>query len=364
MNCETKSTSETVDKHQTRRQRALISYSMETCRAFVVGSEETGANAEKVWFRRIEERTMDCPDAGDVLIKVHRSGINYKDGLASTAAGKIARINPMIPGIDLAGEVVQSNDPGFTVGQMVLAHGYDIGVAHNGGFAGYARIPSKWLMHLPALLTPEQAMLIGTAGFTSAMSVAALEHRGLTPDSGPVLVTGATGGVGSVAVGMLARRGYNVVASTGKPDAAQWLLDLGATSVIDRAELTVESKRPLEAEKYAGAIDCVGGSTLATVLRQLTYGSSVAASGLTGGGDLPTTVFPFILRGVNLLGIDSVQLPLNQRTAIWNRVATDLRPAQIDKPADQVVGLDDLPEHLDRILAGGVTGRVLVDPWA
>jgi acrylyl-CoA reductase (NADPH) len=337
---------------------------METCRAFVVGSAVPDGSTEAAWFRRIEEREVDCPDEGDVLIKVHRSGINYKDGLASSATGKIARLNPMVPGIDLAGEVVLSNDPQFTVGQLVFAHGYDIGVAHHGGYAGYARIPSKWLMSLPPTLTPEQAMLVGTAGFTSAMSVAALEHHGLTPDSGPVLVTGATGGVGSMAIGMLARRGYNIVASTGKPDAAAWLHDIGATTIIDRAELVAESKRPLEAEKYAGAVDCVGGATLATVIRQLKYGASVAASGLTGGGDVPTTVFPFILRGVNLLGMDSVQLPMEHRLPIWHRIATDLRPPQIDKPADQVIGLDDLPGHLDRILTGGITGRVLVNPWA
>jgi acrylyl-CoA reductase (NADPH) len=166
-----------------------------------------------------------------------------------------------------------------------------------------------------------------------------------------------------MAIGMLARRGYNVVASTGKPHASQWLLDLGATSIIDRAELIAESKRPLEAETYAGAIDCVGGPTLATVIRQLKYGASVAASGLTGGGDIPTTVYPFILRGVNLLGIDSVQLPMSDRVSVWHRIATDLRAPQIDEPVDQVIGLDDLPQHLDRILAGSVTGRVLVDPW-
>ncbi len=336
---------------------------METCRAFVVGTEESGASNNTGWFRRIEERTIDCPDEGDVLIRVHRSGINYKDGLATSATGRIARLNPLIPGIDLAGEVVQSNDAHFAVGDLVLAHGYDIGVAHNGGYAGYARIPSKWIVPLPANLTPEQAMLVGTAGFTSAMSVAALEHRGLTPEHGPVLITGATGGVGSMAVNMLARKGYNVVASTGKPDAADWLIGLGATSVIDRASLTAESKRPLEGETYAGAVDCVGGATLATVIRQLQYGASVAASGLTGGGDLPTTVYPFILRGVNLLGIDSVQLPMADRVGVWHRIATDLRPMQLDTAADQVVGLDDLPQHLDRILAGGVTGRVVVDPW-
>jgi acrylyl-CoA reductase (NADPH) len=330
---------------------------MTSARAFVVGSDESG------WFRRIEDRSINDLGEGEVLIKVSCSGINYKDGLASTATGKIARLNPMIPGIDLAGEVIESSDPHFTVGQQVFAHGYDIGVAHNGGFSQYARIPSKWLMALPGTLTPQQAMLIGTAGFTSAMSVAALEHHGLTTDSGTVLVTGATGGVGSMAVAMLARRGYSIAASTGKPEASDWLRQLGATQIIDRADLTAESKRPIEAENWAGAIDCVGGPTLATVIRQLKYGASVAASGLTGGGDLPTTVFPFILRGVNLLGIDSVQLPMPDRSALWHRIATDLRPVHLDTVTPEVIGLDDLPTHLDRILTGGVTSRVLVDPW-
>jgi acrylyl-CoA reductase (NADPH) len=330
---------------------------MTTSRAFVVGSDESG------WFRRILDLPLEQLGEGEVLIKVLRSGINYKDGLCSSATGKIARLNPIVPGVDLAGEVVSSSDSAFAPGQLVLAHGYDIGVAHNGGYSQYARIPSGWVIPLPQNLTPEQAMLVGTAGFTSAMSVAALEHRGLDANSGPVLVTGATGGVGSMAVGMLAKRGYEVVASTGKPEAAQWLLDLGATSIIDRATLSAESTRPLEKELYAGAIDCVGGATLASVIRQLKYGASVAASGLTGGGPIPTTVFPFILRGVNLLGIDSVQLPMADRVGIWHRIAGDLRPPQIDTPADQVIGLDVLPDHLDRILAGGVTGRIVVDPW-
>jgi acrylyl-CoA reductase (NADPH) len=331
---------------------------MTTSRAFLVGSDDSG------WFRRITDQPIDQLGDGDVLVKVHRSGINYKDGLASTATGKIARINPMIPGIDLAGEVVESIDPHFTVGQLVLSHGYDIGVAHNGGYSQYARIPSGSLMHLPATLTPEQAMLVGTAGFTSAMSIAALEHHGLTPEHGPVIVTGASGGVGSMAIAMMARKGYTIVASTGKPESAGWLKEIGAAEVIDRAELAVESKRPLEAEKWAGAVDCVGGLTLASVIRQLKYGASVAASGLTGGGDLPSTVFPFILRGVNLLGIDSVQLPLADRVALWHRIATDLRPVHLDSTTPMVIGLDALPEHLDRILAGGVSSRVLVDPWA
>jgi putative YhdH/YhfP family quinone oxidoreductase len=205
-------------------------------------------------------------------------------------------------------------------------------------------------------------MMVGTAGYTAALSVDALERAGLVAGAGPVLVTGATGGVGSMAVGMLAARGHEVVASTGKVDQADWLRTLGASEVIDRAETSAESTRPLERERWAGSVDCVGGSTLAYVLRTLRYGASVAASGLTGGTDLGTSVHPFILRGVNLLGIDSVQTPLTPRIAMWQRIATDLRPTWLDTEVAQVVGLDQLPVELDRILVGGMRGRVLVDP--
>jgi acrylyl-CoA reductase (NADPH) len=228
-----------------------------------------------------------------------------------------------------------------------------------------ARVPAGWIVPLPAELSAKQAMMIGTAGFTAAMSVAAVQRAGLRSGDGPVLVTGATGGVGSVAVGILAALGHEVVASTGKPSSAPWLTALGASAVISRDETSAESKRPMETERWAGAVDCVGGSTLAYVLRTLRYGTAVAASGLTGGGELPTTVFPFILRGVSLLGIDSVQTPIAARRALWQRIATDLRPPQIDGDgADtvEVVGLDGLAEVLDRILAGGMIGRVLVDP--
>ena len=329
---------------------------MSTVRAFTVGKSESG------WTRTVTQLSNDQLGDGDVLIRVEYSGINFKDGLVGSETGRVARIDPIIPGIDLAGVVVESNDPAIAVGSSVLAHGYDIGVAHHGGYAQFARIPSAWIVPMPVGLDSRTAMMVGTAGYTAALSVDALERAGLVAGAGPVLVTGATGGVGSMAVGMLAARGHEVVASTGKVDHADWLRSLGASEVIDRAETSAESTRPLERERWAGSVDCVGGSTLAYVLRTLRYGASVAASGLTGGTDLGTSVHPFILRGVNLLGIDSVQTPLGPRIAMWQRIATDLRPTWLDTEVAQVVGLDQLPVELDRILVGGMRGRVLVDP--
>ncbi len=302
----------------------------------------------------------DLPDG--VLVEVHHSSVNYKDGLASTPTGKVARISPIVPGIDLAG--VLAEDAGdLASGTPVLAHGYDIGVARHGGFAEYARVPADQLVVLPDGLSARDAMAIGTAGFTAAMSVIALQDHGITPDRGPVLVTGATGGVGSTAVAMLAGLGYEVVASTGKPDEADFLTGLGASSVIDRAELAEESKRPLESTVWAGAVDCVGGVTLANVLKKIHYGGSVAASGLTGGGALPTTVMPFILRGVNLLGIDSVMVAIERRRAVWQRIATDLRPAGLSRIGHDV-GLDGLDTVLTAILQGEARGRWVVDTRA
>jgi len=223
-------------------------------------------------------------------------------------------------------------------------------------------VQSAWLVPMPNGLDARTAMMIGTAGYTAALSVDALEKAGLKPNTGPILVTGATGGVGSVAVGMLALRGYEVVASTGKPETAEWLKQIGANEIIDRAETSVESTKPLERERWAGAIDCVGGATLAYILRTLKYGCSVAASGLTGGTNLPTSVLPFILRGVNLLGIDSVQTPIEPRKAMWSRIATDLKPTWLETQVVEIIGLNDLSAQLDRILAGNMRGRVLVDP--
>ena len=329
---------------------------MSTVRAFTVGRTESG------WSRTIAELSSDDLGDGDVLIRVQYSGINYKDGLVSSADGRVARIDPIVPGIDLAGEVIESNSDQFAVGTRVLAHGYDIGVAHHGGYAEQARIPADWIVRMPAGLSARTAMMVGTAGYTAALSVDSLERAGLVPGAGPVLVTGATGGVGSMAVGMLAVTGHEVVASTGKADQNDWLRSLGASDVIDRSETSLTSTRPLERERWAGCIDCVGGSTLAYVLRTLKYGASVAASGLTGGADLPTTVHPFILRGVNLFGIDSVQTPIAVRRAMWGRIATDLRPKWLDSEEPKIVGLGDLPNELDAILAGAMRGRVLVDP--
>lgn len=327
-----------------------------TTRALLVGK------VNDVWTRRIEEVSLDALGDGDVLVKVDWSCINYKDGLASSEKGRVARIDPLIPGVDLAGTIVDAGESGLAVGSPVIVHGYDVGVAHHGGYAAYARVSSKWVVPMPSGLTTKTSMMVGTAGFTAALSVDALERAGLHPGTGPVLVTGSTGGVGSYAVGMLAARGYEVVASTGKASAADWLRSIGASDVIDRSETSAEQAKPLEKERWAGVVDCVGGSTLAYALRTTRYGGSVAASGLTGGSDLHTTVMPFILRGVNLLGIDSVQVDLASRIAMWARIGSDLKPTWLDSQESTVLGLEELAPHLDAILKGDVTGRLLVDP--
>jgi putative YhdH/YhfP family quinone oxidoreductase len=301
-------------------------------------------------------RADDLPDGA--LIDVQWSSVNYKDALASTPAGKVARISPIVPGIDLAGTLAE--DAGdLAAGTEVIAHGYDIGVSRHGGFAERARVPDEWLVPLPAGLSARDAMVIGTAGFTAALSVIALEEHGLSPGDGPVLVTGATGGVGSVAVDLLSGRGYEVVASSGKADSHDYLRSLGAKDVIDRATLSEPGGRPLESMTWAAAVDCVGGVTLANVLKRINYGGAVAASGLTGGADLPTTVLPFILRGVALLGVDSVQTPIERRRAVWQRLATDLKPSDLSTIGREI-SLDELDGVLTRILDGAVTGRTVV----
>jgi acrylyl-CoA reductase (NADPH) len=306
-----------------------------------------------------ELTTTDLPGDG-VLIDVEWSSVNYKDALASTPDGRVARISPLVPGIDLAGTIAEPGVHHLPVGHRVLAHGYDIGVARHGGFAGQARVPVEWIVPLPTGLDTREAMVIGTAGFTAGLSVIALERHGIRPGDGQVLVTGAPGGVGSTAVNLLAQLGYEVVASTGKPESREFLQELGAVDIIERSTLGDAVGRPLDSMTWAGAVDCVGGVTLANVLARIRYGGAVAASGLTGGAQVPTTVMPFILRAVSLLGIDSVQTPIEHRREVWTRLAGDLKPEGLDV-IGTTIELDDLDGVLTRILEGGATGRYVVD---
>ncbi len=308
----------------------------------------------------VKDLTIQDLPVGDVLIKVSYSSVNYKDGLASTPNGKIVRSYPFIPGIDLAGVVVNSNDSRFKAGDEVIATSYEIGVSHFGGFSEYAQVPADWVVPLPEGLSLKEAMVYGTAGFTAALSVLRLEENGLAPVKGSVLVTGATGGVGSIAVAILAKRGYQVVASTGKQSEHDFLIEIGANEILSREDVTGEKIRALDKQLWAAAVDPVGGKTLASILSKITYNGSVAVSGLTGGGDVPTTVFPFILRGVNLLGIDSVYCPMETRIALWKRMATDFKPDNLLKVMKTEVSLEELPDYLSSILKGEARGRTIV----
>jgi len=321
----------------------------ETFAAFVATRDEDTVRREVTQWRR------DDLGEGDVAVRVRHSSVNYKDGLATVADGRVARISPLIPGIDLAGAVADAGGGQFAEGTEVLAHGYALGVAHHGGYAQFARVPADWVVPLEGL-SAREAMIIGTAGFTAAMSVQRLQQHGVRPGDGPVLVTGASGGVGSMSVDLLAGQGYQVVASSGTADAHDWLAELGAAEVIDR--IPTDSDRPLDKQRWAAAVDCVGGATLAAVLRTTAYGGIVAASGNTGGMSVPTTVAPFILRAVTLAGIDSAQFDIGARRELWARLAADLRPRSLD--ASDEVGLDGLEHALDRILGNETRGRVLV----
>lgn len=307
---------------------------------------------------RLVEATLDELSSGDVVIETAYSSVNYKDALAATGAGKIVRRFPLVGGVDLAGSVVSSTDPSFAEGDPVLVHGYDLGVSHDGGYARYARVPAAWVVPMPEGLTALDAMSIGTAGFTAAQSILALERTGLTPDDGPVIVTGSTGGVGSVAVELLAARGYAVTALTGKDDQHERLRFLGAAEILSRNDLELGT-RPLEKSMWAGAVDAVGGDVLAWLTRTTGYGGAIACSGLTAGVALNTTVMPFILRGVSLLGIDSVQLPMDRRREVWGRLATDMKPMRLSSGVTEI-GLDQLDQAFSTLLAGEARGRFVV----
>jgi acrylyl-CoA reductase (NADPH) len=308
----------------------------------------------------IETLDTDRLPAGEVLVRISHSTLNYKDGMVLNGLGRLVRSYPHVPGVDFAGVVEASSSPDWQAGDPVVLTGWRVGEWHWGGYAQYARVKPEWLVHLPDGMTAERAMAIGTAGFTSMLAVMALERHGLAPGDGKVLVTGAAGGVGSVAVALLARLGHHVVASTGRPETHEYLAKLGAKEFIDRIELAQPVTKPLQAERWSGAVDSVGSTTLATVLTQLCYRGSVAACGLAGGNDLPASVIPFLLRGVNLLGIDSVLSPVPERQTAWTRLARELDPALIDGMIE-VIGLADLPDYANRILKGQVRGRVVVD---
>lgn len=298
--------------------------------------------------------------ADELRVDISHSSVNFKDALAFTPGGGVVRDYPIIPGIDLAGVVTESTSADFQVGDHVIAHGYDIGTARDGGYAQETVVPAAWTVKLNSL-TPREAATIGTAGFTAAMSVAAILDWGVTPDSGPVVVTGATGGVGSASIDLLAARGFEVIAASGKPEAADGLRALGASEVIGRLPLDPAAKpRPLGRSRWAGAVDCVGGTALADILATTEYGGVVTASGLTGGVTLATTVMPFILRGVGLLGIDSVQMPIDGRRALWQRIETDLRPRSLDRIGVDVQ-ISDVPAVVDQLRRGEFTGRAVID---
>jgi acrylyl-CoA reductase (NADPH) len=308
----------------------------------------------------VRELSDDALPEGDVVVRVAYSSLNYKDGLAMLGRNKIVRNYPMVPGVDLAGTVEQSASPAYRPGDPVVLTGWGVGERHWGGYAQKARVRADWLVPLPEGLTARQAMAIGTAGFTAMMCVMALEEHRVTPGGWPVVVTGAGGGVGSTAVALLASRGYPVTASTGRAELHDYLRRLGASQVVGREDISGPTDRPLLSERWAGAVDTVGGDTLAGLLRSMAYGSSVAACGLAGGSALSTTVMPFILRGVNLLGIESVMCPRERRLQVWDRLVRELRPDRLDEMT-QMIPLGEVEAWARHILQGRVRGRVVVD---
>lgn len=322
-------------------------------KAILIRKNENGQSADDV-----ELSPADLMD-GDVTVAVSHSTVNYKDGLVLTGRSPVVRRFPMIPGIDLAGTVEQSSNPNFKPGDKVVLNGYGLSETHYGGYSELARVKGEWLVPLPSAFTAAEAMAIGTAGYTAMLAVMALEDAGVTKEKGAVLVTGAAGGVGSVAVAVLARLGYHVMASTGRLEEEGYLKSLGAGEIIPRSELAAEP-RMLGKERWAGAVDSVGSKTLANVLASISYGGAVAACGLAGGMDLPTSVAPFILRGVSLLGIDSVQMPMPRRRKAWERLARDLDVKKL-AAMTKTIKLDQVRQAAEDILAGKVRGRLVVE---
>ena len=327
----------------------------ETFQAMVV--HET---AEGQFLRRIEERSLVDLPQGDVLIRVHYSSLNYKDALSASGHKGVTRAYPHTPGIDAAGVVEESLDGRFRPGDRVLVTGYDLGMNTPGGFGQYVRVPAEWVVELPQNLSLRESMIYGTAGVTAGLSVLKLQAHGVTPYQGEILVTGATGGVGSLAVGILASDGYPVVAATGKLEAAQFLLDLGAREVVHRDQVRDASGRPLLSGRWAGAVDTVGGEYLATALKSTRYGGAVTCCGLVASPDLPTTVYPFILRGVSLLGVDSQNCPMATRLRLWQKLAGEWKLANLNDLATEC-SLEGLEIEIERILEGKQRGRVVVD---
>jgi len=309
---------------------------------------------------RIEAVDEERLPPGEVTVAVECSTLNYKDGMILQGIGRLVRTYPHVPGIDFAGTVERSESPEFTPGDPVILTGWRVGETQWGGYAEKARVKASYLVRRPEGLSPRQAMAIGTAGLTAMLAVMALERHGLRPNSGDVLVTGAAGGFGSVAVSLLSRLGHRTIASTGRPELRDYLTGLGAADLIDRAALAAKPSRPLDSERWAGAVDAVGGTTLATILTQLNYRAGVAACGLAGGSELPATVIPFLLRGVSLLGIDSVMCPRNERIEAWRRLVRDLPLDRLERMV-QAVPLSALPTLAPKILKGELRGRTVID---
>ncbi|MBA4740011.1 MAG: oxidoreductase [Burkholderiales bacterium] len=326
---------------------------MDQFKAFMIEEVEDGVSSS---FKTIDVTNLD---PGEVLIKTSYSSVNFKDALAATGAGKIIRRFPCVGGIDLSGVVAESTSPEFKVGQEVIATSYDIGVAHHGGYAEYCRVPAKWVVPMPSGLDLFSSMALGTAGFTAGLAVERMEHNGLNPAAGPVIVNGATGGVGGIAIDILSALGYDVTAMTGKPEQADYLKSLGANEILDTASLDLTKIRPLGRETWAGVVDNLGGDILSWLASTVKVGGAIASIGLAASFKFNTTVMPYILRGVTLAGIDSVNAEMAVRRKVWGRLATDMKPNNLDKIVT-TVAFDDLPETFQSVMQAKMRGRSVV----